>query len=95
MERIMEKFMEENEEFEMLKDCAERFAKHSMVEEASSNKVMVVVPAENELVVPAPKFKRHKVSTIRDIPPGCSRVAAPNFGSSKQITVDRYSQGKW
>ncbi|KAH1083032.1 hypothetical protein J1N35_022793 [Gossypium stocksii] len=67
----------------------------SMGEEASSNKVMVVVSAENKLVALALKFKRRRVSMIRDFPPGCGRVATPNSGSSKQITIDRYSQGKW
>ncbi|KAH1097634.1 hypothetical protein J1N35_014555 [Gossypium stocksii] len=67
----------------------------SMGEEASSNKVMAVVPAENELVVPAPKFRQRKVSTIRVLPLGCDRVAARNSGSSKQITIGRSSQGKW
>ncbi|KAH1114405.1 hypothetical protein J1N35_007783 [Gossypium stocksii] len=59
-----------------------------MGEEASSNKVMVLMPAKNELIAPAPKFKQRKVSAVRDFPPRCSRVAAPNFGSSKQIIVD-------
>ncbi|KAH1082774.1 hypothetical protein J1N35_022535 [Gossypium stocksii] len=72
-----------------------RVLEHSMGEEASSNKVMIVMPAENELVAPAPKFKRRRVSAVRDFPLGCGRVAAPNFGSSKQITVDQSSQGKW
>ncbi|KAH1107504.1 hypothetical protein J1N35_011272 [Gossypium stocksii] len=62
-----------------------------MGEEASSNKVMEVVPVENKLLVPALKFQRRRVSAVRDFPPGCDRVAAPNSGSSKQITVDRYS----
>ncbi|KAH1063791.1 hypothetical protein J1N35_028778 [Gossypium stocksii] len=53
------------------------------------------VPTGSGLVVPGPKFKQRKVSTIWDFPPGCSRVTAPNSGSSKQIMVDRYSQGKW
>ncbi|KAH1129546.1 hypothetical protein J1N35_000924 [Gossypium stocksii] len=66
-----------------------------MGEKASSNKVMAMVPAENELVVPTPKFKRCRVSAVRDFPVGCGRVVAPNSGSSKQITIDRSSQGKW
>ncbi|KAH1038444.1 hypothetical protein J1N35_040187 [Gossypium stocksii] len=66
-----------------------------MGEEASSNKVRAVVPAENELVVPAPKFKRLRVSVVRDFPPGCGRVVAVNSGSSKQITIDRSSQDRW
>ncbi|KAH1122565.1 hypothetical protein J1N35_005725 [Gossypium stocksii] len=61
----------------------------------SSNKVMAVVSAKNELVVPVPKFKRRRVSAVCDFPPGCGRVATPNSGSSKQITIDRSSQGKW
>ncbi|KAH1072894.1 hypothetical protein J1N35_025222 [Gossypium stocksii] len=66
-----------------------------MGDEVSSNKVVAVVPAENELLVPSPKFKRCRVSAVWDFPPGSDKVAAPNSGSSKQITVDQSSQGKW
>ncbi|KAH1129362.1 hypothetical protein J1N35_000740, partial [Gossypium stocksii] len=55
---------------------------------------MAVVPVENELVTPALKFKHHRVLVVRDFPLGCGRVTVPNSGSSKQITVDRSSQGK-
>ncbi|KAH1039215.1 hypothetical protein J1N35_040958, partial [Gossypium stocksii] len=44
-----------------------------MREEASSNKVMAVVPVENELVAPTPKFKQCRVSAVRDFTPGCGR----------------------
>ncbi|KAH1107059.1 hypothetical protein J1N35_010827 [Gossypium stocksii] len=53
----------------------------SMGEEASSSKVMAVVPAENELIALARKFKRCMVSAVQDFPPGCGRVAGPNSGS--------------
>ncbi|KAH1046655.1 hypothetical protein J1N35_037439 [Gossypium stocksii] len=45
------------------------------------------VPTRSDLVVPASKFKGRRVSAARDFPPGCGRVAAPNFRSSKQIIV--------
>ncbi|KAH1039553.1 hypothetical protein J1N35_041296 [Gossypium stocksii] len=45
----------------------------SMGEEASSNKVMAMVPAENELVAPTPKFKWRRVSAVQDFPPRCGR----------------------
>ncbi|KAH1108154.1 hypothetical protein J1N35_011922 [Gossypium stocksii] len=51
--------------------------------------------AEIERVAPTPKFKQYRVSAVRVFPPGCGRVAAPNSGSSRQIIVDRSSQGKW
>ncbi|KAH1039705.1 hypothetical protein J1N35_041448 [Gossypium stocksii] len=66
-----------------------------MGEEASSSKVMAVVLAKNELVALAPRFKRRRVSVVWDFLLGCSRVTAPNSGSSKQMTIDRSSQGKW
>ncbi|KAH1114439.1 hypothetical protein J1N35_007817, partial [Gossypium stocksii] len=53
----------------------------SMGEEASSNKVMAVVPAENKLIAPSPKFKWRRVLVVRDFPLGCGRMATPNFGS--------------
>ncbi|KAK5833510.1 hypothetical protein PVK06_017354 [Gossypium arboreum] len=37
----------------------------------------------------APKFKRRRVSAVRDFPPGCGRVTTPNFGLSRQIAVDQ------
>ncbi|KAH1098066.1 hypothetical protein J1N35_014987 [Gossypium stocksii] len=55
---------------------------------------MAKVSAEFERVVSAPKFKRRKVSAVRDFLPGCGRVTAPNFGLSRQIAVDQFSQGK-
>ncbi|KAH1056264.1 hypothetical protein J1N35_034329 [Gossypium stocksii] len=81
----------------------------SMSEGVSSVRMMVVVaasdsqckkgsgrvPTRSGLVVFGPKFKRRKVSTIQDVLPGFGRVTAPNSGSSKQITVYQYSQGKW
>ncbi|KAH1091931.1 hypothetical protein J1N35_019188 [Gossypium stocksii] len=52
------------------------------------------VPTENGLVVSAPKFKRRKVSAVRDFSPGCRRVTASNFELCRQIAVDQSSQGK-
>ncbi|KAH1082711.1 hypothetical protein J1N35_022472 [Gossypium stocksii] len=62
--------------------------------EGSSRKVMAKVPAEIERVVSTPKFKRRRVSAVRDFPPRCGRVTASNFGLSRQITIYRSSQGK-
>ncbi|KAH1091671.1 hypothetical protein J1N35_018928, partial [Gossypium stocksii] len=45
----------------------------SMGEEASSNKVMEVVPTDNELVAPAPKLKLCMVSVVQDFPQGAAR----------------------
>ncbi|KAH1114485.1 hypothetical protein J1N35_007863 [Gossypium stocksii] len=59
-----------------------------MGEEAFHNKVMAMVSAKNELVVPTLEFKRRRVSAVQDFPPGCGRMAAPNSGLSKKITVD-------
>ncbi|KAH1056145.1 hypothetical protein J1N35_034210 [Gossypium stocksii] len=44
-----------------------------------------------EHVTTMPKFKRCKVSAIRDFLPGCGRGATTDFGLNRQITVD---QGK-
>ncbi|KAH1039070.1 hypothetical protein J1N35_040813 [Gossypium stocksii] len=49
--------------------------------------------AEIKCVASAPKFKWRRVSVVWDFPLGCRRVAAPNSRSSKQIIVDRSSQG--
>ncbi|KAH1097343.1 hypothetical protein J1N35_014264 [Gossypium stocksii] len=65
-----------------------------MGKEGPSIKVMVVVLAEDKLIAPAPKFKQRKVSAVWDFPLGYGKVAAPNSGSSKQIAVDRSSQGR-
>ncbi|KAH1114404.1 hypothetical protein J1N35_007782 [Gossypium stocksii] len=50
----------------------------------SSGKVKAVVPLDSGCVASAPKFKRCKVSAIRDFSPGCGRMTAPNFGSRFQ-----------
>ncbi|KAK5802809.1 hypothetical protein PVK06_030432 [Gossypium arboreum] len=67
----------------------------SMSKRGSSNKVMAVVLAGSGRVASAPKFKLHKVSAVRDFPPGYRRVTTPNSRLSRQITVDHSSQGKW
>ncbi|KAH1122493.1 hypothetical protein J1N35_005653 [Gossypium stocksii] len=56
---------------------------------------MAKVSAEFERVVSAPKFKRRRVSVVRDFPPGCGRVTASNFGLCRKIVIDQSSQGKW
>ncbi|KAH1107800.1 hypothetical protein J1N35_011568, partial [Gossypium stocksii] len=53
------------------------------------------VPTGSGLVVPGLKFKQRKVSAVWDFLLGCGRVTAPNSRSSKQIAIDRYSQGNW
>ncbi|KAH1107753.1 hypothetical protein J1N35_011521 [Gossypium stocksii] len=60
--------------------------------EGSSKKVKAMVPAMIERVVSAPKFKWHRVSTVRDFLPGYGGVTAPNFRLGRQITVDQSSQ---
>ena len=55
-----------------------------MGEEGASSKVIAKVPAEFECVASTLKFKRHKVSALRDFLPGCGRVVAPISGTSGQ-----------
>ncbi|KAH1082918.1 hypothetical protein J1N35_022679, partial [Gossypium stocksii] len=59
----------------------------------SSHKVVAGVSAKNVLVVSIPKFKQRKVSVVRDFLPGCGRMTASNLGLTRQITVDRPSEG--
>ncbi|KAH1073579.1 hypothetical protein J1N35_025907, partial [Gossypium stocksii] len=47
------------------------------------------VASSNQFEEGAPKFKWRKVSAVRDFPPGCE-----SDGLSRQIAVDRSSQGK-
>ncbi|KAH1122032.1 hypothetical protein J1N35_005192 [Gossypium stocksii] len=51
------------------------------------------VPVEIENVISTPKFKRRRVSAVRDFSPGYRRVTASNFGLSRQIAIDQSSQG--
>ncbi|KAH1039152.1 hypothetical protein J1N35_040895 [Gossypium stocksii] len=60
----------------------------------ASDKMMAKVPAEFEHVVSTPKFKRRKVSTVYNFPPGYGRVTASNFDLSGQIAIDQSSPGK-
>ncbi|KAH1114247.1 hypothetical protein J1N35_007625 [Gossypium stocksii] len=60
----------------------------------ASNKKMANVPVGYDHVAATHKFKRHKVSAVRDFPPGCGRGTASDFGLSRQIAVDQSSQGK-
>ncbi|KAH1082914.1 hypothetical protein J1N35_022675 [Gossypium stocksii] len=55
---------------------------------------MARAPVEIERVVTTLKFKRRKVSAVRDFLPGCRRVSASDSGLHKQIAVDQSSQGK-
>ncbi|KAH1082661.1 hypothetical protein J1N35_022422 [Gossypium stocksii] len=41
---------------------------------------MANVPTGYEHLAATPKFKRRKVSAVRDFPPGCGRVTASKFG---------------
>ncbi|KAH1122043.1 hypothetical protein J1N35_005203 [Gossypium stocksii] len=52
---------------------------------------MAKVITEFEHVTTMPKFKRRKVSAIRDFLPGCGRGVIANFRLNRQIAVD---QGK-
>ncbi|KAH1097291.1 hypothetical protein J1N35_014212, partial [Gossypium stocksii] len=56
---------------------------------------MTMVLTVIERVAFSPKFKQHRVSTVRDFPLGCGRVTTSNFGLSRQIAVDQSSQGKF
>ncbi|KAH1030979.1 hypothetical protein J1N35_043153 [Gossypium stocksii] len=42
-----------------------------------------------EHVISTPKFKRRKVSVVRDFLPGCGRGAKTNLELNRQITVDQ------
>ncbi|KAH1073588.1 hypothetical protein J1N35_025916 [Gossypium stocksii] len=53
---------------------------------------MVNVTTGFEHVTTTPKFKRCKVSTVRDFLPGCGRGPTMDFGLNRQIAVD---QGKY
>ncbi|KAH1031753.1 hypothetical protein J1N35_043927 [Gossypium stocksii] len=51
--------------------------------EASDNRIKGGrgrVTMGSALVVSTPKFKRHSVSMVRDFPPRCRRMTAPNYG---------------
>ncbi|KAH1031747.1 hypothetical protein J1N35_043921 [Gossypium stocksii] len=61
----------------------------------ASDKVMAKVSVEIKRVASAPKLKRRKVSAVRDFLPRCGSVTASNIGLSRQIAVDKSSQGKW
>ncbi|KAH1056587.1 hypothetical protein J1N35_034652 [Gossypium stocksii] len=64
------------------------FAAWMMEKRDASDKVMAKVSTEIGRVVFAPKFKRHKVSAVRDFLPRCGRVTASNFRLSRQIAID-------
>ncbi|KAH1064045.1 hypothetical protein J1N35_029032 [Gossypium stocksii] len=53
---------------------------------------MAKVTMGSEHTTTIPKFKRCKVSAVRDFPPGCRRGATMDLGLHRQITAD---QGKY
>ncbi|KAH1046832.1 hypothetical protein J1N35_037616, partial [Gossypium stocksii] len=63
-----------------------------MDKRSASGKEMATVTTRFEHVAIIPKFKRRKVSVIRDFPPGCGRGAITDFRLNRQIAVD---QGKY
>ncbi|KAH1122040.1 hypothetical protein J1N35_005200 [Gossypium stocksii] len=63
-----------------------------MEKEITSGKEMANVTTGFEHVTTTPKFKRRKVSAIRDFSPGYGRGATTDFGLNRQIAVD---QGKY
>ncbi|KAA3479845.1 histone-lysine N-methyltransferase, H3 lysine-9 specific SUVH6-like [Gossypium australe] len=50
------------------------------------------VPAETVHIASTPKFKRRRVSAVRDFLPRCGRVSASNFGLARQIAADHSSE---
>ncbi|KAH1114199.1 hypothetical protein J1N35_007577 [Gossypium stocksii] len=63
-----------------------------MEKESASGKEMATVTMGFEHVTTIPKFKRRKVSTVRDFLPGCERGATTDLELHRQIVVD---QGKY
>ncbi|KAH1073552.1 hypothetical protein J1N35_025880 [Gossypium stocksii] len=59
---------------------------------STSGQEMAKVMTGFEHVTTTPKFKRRKVSAVRDFPPRCGRGATADFGLNKQIAVN---QGKY
>ncbi|KAK5825599.1 hypothetical protein PVK06_020455 [Gossypium arboreum] len=51
--------------------------------------------SSREVGIEAPKFKRRKVSAVRDFPPGCGRGTTSDFELRRQIATDQSSQGKY
>ncbi|KAH1031203.1 hypothetical protein J1N35_043377 [Gossypium stocksii] len=58
----------------------------------TSGKEMANVITKFEHVNTIPKFKRRKVSAVRDFLPGCRRGATTDLRLNRQIAVD---QGKY
>ncbi|KAH1107310.1 hypothetical protein J1N35_011078, partial [Gossypium stocksii] len=56
-----------------------------------SGKEMAKVTTGFEHVATIPKFKRRKMSTVWDFPPGCRRGATMDHGLNRQIAVDQGS----
>ncbi|KAH1073340.1 hypothetical protein J1N35_025668 [Gossypium stocksii] len=61
------------------------------VSKGGSSKVSVKMSTEYESVTISPKFKRRKVSAVRDFPPGCGRRATTDLELYRQIKVDQGS----
>ncbi|KAH1056058.1 hypothetical protein J1N35_034123, partial [Gossypium stocksii] len=65
----------------------------------TSGKGMANVTIGYEVRTTVHKFKRHKVSVVREFPPGCRREATTDLRLNRQITVDQgkysLSFGKW
>ncbi|KAH1107551.1 hypothetical protein J1N35_011319, partial [Gossypium stocksii] len=56
---------------------------------SASGKEMATVTMGFEHITTIPKFKRRKVSAVRDFPPGCERGATVDFRLNRKITVDQ------
>ncbi|KAL1145053.1 hypothetical protein V6Z11_A11G272500 [Gossypium hirsutum] len=48
--------------------------------------------SSREVGIEAPKFKRRKVSAVRDLPSGCERGTTSDFELHRQIAVNQSSQ---
>ncbi|KAH1073187.1 hypothetical protein J1N35_025515, partial [Gossypium stocksii] len=59
---------------------------------SASSKMMAIMTTRFEHITTTPKFKRRKVSAVRNFLPGCKRGATMNLELHKQITV---KQGKY
>ncbi|KAH1073201.1 hypothetical protein J1N35_025529 [Gossypium stocksii] len=59
---------------------------------SASGKEMATMTTGFEHITTIPKFKRRKVSAVRDFSPGCRRGATTDLRLHSQIVVD---QGKY
>ncbi|KAH1107870.1 hypothetical protein J1N35_011638 [Gossypium stocksii] len=51
------------------------------------------VSTGSALAASTPKFKRCRVSIVRDFLPGCRRVTTSNYGLTRQNAIDHSSEG--